>query len=78
MKTKRHKQDNKNLLRSHENTLYISCQLIQNLTNVKMQNINGPVKQLIIIFLMFRVVFFSLRSINCAQCWFVFLVGCEM
>ena len=49
MKTKGHKQDKHNLLRSHEHTLYISCQLIQHLTNVKMQNINGPVKQLIIL-----------------------------
>ena len=49
MKTKGHKQYNQNGLRSHEHTLYISCQLIQYLTNVKMQNINRPVKQLIIL-----------------------------
>jgi hypothetical protein len=48
-KTKGHKQDNQNGLRSYEHTLYIPCQLIQNLTNVKMQNINGLVKQLIIL-----------------------------
>jgi hypothetical protein len=29
MKTKGHKQNKQNLLRSNENTLYISCQLIQ-------------------------------------------------
>ena len=49
MKTNGHKQDNQNGLRSYEHTLYIPCQLIQNLTNVKMQNINGLVKQLIIL-----------------------------
>jgi hypothetical protein len=48
MKTKGHKQYKQNGLRSHKHKLYISCQLIQHLTNVKMQNINRPVKQLII------------------------------
>ena len=49
MKTKGNKQDNQNGLRSYEHTLYISCQLIQHLTNAKMQDLNGPVKQLIIL-----------------------------
>ena len=45
MKTKGHKQHKQNRLRSHEHTLYIACQLIQNLKkNVTMQNIKGSVK----------------------------------